>query len=100
MRRTRVLIVAAIAALPLTVPTVAQADDHLFNGATSPGAAVRGFTNPVALNPSGTSGAAAQPATVPGLGDPKAGEDQGTPAVNLNTLCVRLDMRSEGIGPC
>jgi len=96
----RVLVVAALAALPILAPSVAQADDHLFNGATSPGAAVRGFTNPVALNPSGTSGTAAQPATVPGLGDPNAGLDEGTPAFSVDTLCIRLDARSMGEGPC
>jgi len=78
---------------------LAFADDHLANGATSPGAEVRGFTNPVALNPSGTSGAAAQPGTVPGLGNPSAGGDLGTPAFDCQSLQERLAARSMGGGP-
>jgi len=66
----------------------ALASDHLANatGAT-------GF-NPVAQNPSGTSGAQAQPGTVPGEGNPNAGVDLGTPAVDLN----EVDERSGGHG--
>lgn len=92
MHTTRRMIVADIAAALVAIPAgAASADDHLFNGATSQGADDRGFTNPVALNPSGTSGAMARPATVPGLGNPNAGEDQDTPAFNPDTLCVRID---------
>lgn len=67
----------------------ATASDHLFNAAHAPGAAMRGFANPVAGNPSGTSGPRAMPATVPGEGDPKAGADTGTPAVSLDLVSVR-----------
>ncbi len=70
--------------------TFALADDHLFNGATAPGAAERGFANPVAGNPSGKSGAASDPGTVPGLGNPNAGADRGTPAFDPVSLEERL----------
>ena len=66
------------------------ADDHLFNGATSDGASVRGSTNPVAANPSGRSGPASDPGTVPGLGNPNAGADQGTPSFDPASLAERL----------
>lgn len=93
---TTIGLTAATAALVAMVPAVAQADDHLANAATSSGADARGFTNPVAGNPSGTSGPAAQPATVPGLGDPAAGLDTGTPAFSGEALCERVEARSEG----
>lgn len=76
---------------------LASADDHLFSATTSNGQ--RDFANPVAQNPSGVSGAAAQPGTVPGLGDPKAGEDTGTPAFSCEALAERLAARSSGVGP-
>jgi hypothetical protein len=92
--------VVAVASLSVIATSgLAFADDHLANGATSPGAAVRGFTNPVAFNPSGTSGAAAQPGTVPGLGNPSAGGDLGTPAFDCQSLLERLAARSMGGGP-
>ncbi len=93
--RPLALAVVATAAFAL-VPATAQADDHLFNASTSSGASERGFTNPVAGNPSGTSGPAAQPSSVPGLGDPKVGEDTGTPAFGGDALCERVQARSEG----
>ena len=65
------------------------ASDHLFNAANSEGADNRGFGNPVAGNPSGTSGAMASPGTVPGEGDPKVGGDLGTPAVDLSLVSFR-----------
>jgi hypothetical protein len=102
MRRplVRAAVVAAVAALAtVTSGSTALADDHLFDGATSPGASVRGFGNPVAANPSGTSGAASQPGTVPGLGNPDAGQDQGTPSFDCLSLAERLAARSEGSGP-
>lgn len=77
----------------------AAADDHLFDAAHSSGVEQRGFVNPVAQNPSGTSGAAAQPGTVPGLGNPNAGADQGTPAFDCVSLGERLAARSSGVGP-
>jgi len=80
-----VVVVMALSAAP------ALAHDHLFNATNSSGAAVRGFANPVAGNPSGTSGAMARPATVPGAGDPKVGVDQGTPAVDLTQVGIRTD---------
>jgi hypothetical protein len=86
----RVVTIVLVAGVLLGLAAApALAHDHLFNAATSPGVDHRGFANPVAGNPSGTSGAAAQPATVPGAGDPKAGIDQGTPAVDLSLVNIR-----------
>lgn len=101
-RRTvvRSLAAAALAAGAVTAGAgVATADDHLFDAAHSNGVDERGFANPVAQNPSGTSGAAAQPGTVPGLGNPNAGADQGTPSFDCSSLAERLDARSNGAGP-
>lgn len=78
-----------------TGPLAAMADDHLFNGATSEGADNRGFNNPVAANPSGTSGAAAQPGSVPGLGSPNAGADQGTPSFDPDSRDERVEAKSQ-----
>ncbi len=77
------LLIVAASAAP------AFAHDHLFNAAHAPGAEVRGFANPVAGNPSGMSGAAAEPATVPGGGDPKVGVSIGTPSVDLSLVPER-----------
>ena len=96
MRRASRLLAAAAAVAALTVPGVAQAHDHLFDGATSPGAAERGFGNPVAANPSGVAAAQARPGTVPGLGNPASGREQGTPSVDLGVLCLRLDAKADG----
>jgi len=82
-------VVAATALLAALAVTPAVASDHLFNAVHAPGATNRGFANPVANNPSGTSGAMAMPATVPGEGDPKVGADLGTPSVNLDMVVVR-----------
>ena len=91
----RLIALVGVAALALVVlAPAALASDHLFNAVTAPGAAQRGFTNPVAANPSGASGPAAQPATVPGAGNPNAGVDQSTPAVDLSLV----DIRSGGHG--
>lgn len=79
------LVVLALAVLA----PAALASDHLFNAANAPGAAQRGFGNPVALNPSGVSGPAARPGTVPGEGNPNAGQDQTTPAVDLSFVSIR-----------
>ena len=102
IRRTVIGSLAA-AGLALGAVTVgagsAAADDHLFDAAHSQGVEARGFANPVAQNPSGTSGAAAQPGTVPGLGNPNAGADQGTPAFDCSSLTERLADRSGGVGP-
>jgi hypothetical protein len=98
--RLRSLVGAAAIATVLLVPMApALADDHLADASSSQGVDHRGFTNPVALNPSGTSGAAAQPGTVPGLGNPSSGHDTGTPAFDPASLCERLEARSEGAGP-
>ncbi len=97
IRSGAVVTIASLAVL--ATGGLAFADDHLANGATSPGAEARGFTNPVAFNPSGTSGAAAQPGTVPGLGNPSAGADLGTPAFDCQSLLERLAARSMGGGP-
>jgi hypothetical protein len=73
----------------MTAP--AGASDHLSHsfGEDNPGVAQRGFENPVATNPSGTSGAAAAPGSVPGEGDPNHGQDTGTPSVDLDQVCTR-----------
>ncbi len=97
--RTGRLMAALVMAAVMVAPAAAQADDHLFSAAHSQGVDDRGFANPVAGNPSGVSGAAAQPGTVPGLGDPKVGEDTGTPAFSQAALCERLTARSSGVGP-
>ena len=68
----------------------ALASDHLAN-ASDPDHA--GF-NPVAQNPSEMSGDKSKFTTVPGEGDPSAGVDQETPAVDLN----EVDGRSGGHG--
>ena len=86
----RIVSALAVAILLLGLMAApAMANDHLFNAAHAPGAVQRGFTNPVAGNPSGTSGAMARPATVPGSGDPKVGVELGTPAVDLGLVSVR-----------
>ena len=85
-RAKRVLAAVFTSALLVGVASSpAVASDHLFDaiGAT-------GF-NPVAQNPSETSGEAARPGTVPGEGNPSAGEDTGTPAANLTEVEVRSD---------
>lgn len=85
-------IIAIAAALGLAAPALAS--DHLANGANAPGADQRGFGNPVAENPSGTSGPAAKPGTVPGEGNPNAGQDLDTPSVDRDLV----DDRSGGHG--
>jgi hypothetical protein len=88
MRKTMTFIFLVVLVLALSAGPV-LASDHLFNGATSPGASVRGFANPVAANPSGVAGAKAMPGTVPGEGNPNAGGELGTPAVDLELVYVR-----------
>ena len=84
-RKLMVTVLLALALLAvMAVP--AFASDHLFNATNSPGADVRGFTNPVAANPSGMSAAMARPATVPGEGNPNAGQHMVTPAVDLSLV--------------
>jgi hypothetical protein len=72
----------------------AFADDHLANAANANGAAERGFANPAGGNPSGVSGPASQPGSVPGLGDPNSGVDQGTPSFDPASRDERVDARS------
>ena len=91
------LLLAMALVTGMAVP--AFASDHLFNAANAPGADVRGFANPVAANPSGISGAMAQPATVPGEGNPNAGADQSTPAVDLGLVNVRSGGHGTPVGP-
>ncbi|MCV2866404.1 hypothetical protein [Defluviimonas sp. WL0075] len=88
------ILLAATALAAAWSGTGAWADDHLANGATAPGAAARGFANPVAANPSDTSGGASDPGTVPGLGNPNAGADRGTPAFDPVSLEERLAERA------
>ncbi len=87
-KKLMLTLTVAVALLVLS-GTPVLASDHLFNAANAPGWMMRGFTNPVAGNPSGTSGAMAMPGTVPGEGDPKVGGDTGTPAVDLGLVNVR-----------
>jgi hypothetical protein len=95
-----ILATAALATgISLVGASSASAHDHLFGGAHSAGVDARGFVNPVGANPSGTSGAAAQPGTVPGLGSPDSGTATGTPSFDCDILIVRLDQRSNGVGP-
>lgn len=94
--RKKILI--ATAAGMMFLGGAASASDHLFNAATAPGADERGFTNPVARNPSGVSGPKSQPATVPGEGNPNAGGDTGIPSVNPELLNCHVQL--EGVIPC
>lgn len=88
MRRALIVVVLVLILVGGITP-VALASDHLFNAANAPGALHRGFANPVAQNPSGTSGAMARPATVPGEGDPKSGLHTVTPSVDLSLVFTR-----------
>jgi len=87
MFKTKTAIIAAVCALGFAAPALAS--DHLFDGANAPGAAQRGFGNPVAGNPSGTSGPNASPGTVPGEGNPNSGQDTGTPSVDRDLVGTR-----------
>ena len=88
VRRVITIIVGAAAAVMLwAVPALAS--DHLADATNAPGGGQRDFANPVAQNPSGTSGPAAQPATVPGEGNPNAGVEQSTPAADLSEVNAR-----------
>ena len=83
-RAKRVLAAVFTAALLVGVASSpALASDHLANAIDATG------INPVGDNPSETSGAQAKPGTVPGEGSPNAGEDQTTPAVDLNVVDER-----------
>ncbi len=87
-RRVISVVVGAAAAVMLwAVPALAS--EHLADATNAPGAGQRDFANPVALNPSGTSGGAAQPTTIPAEGNPNAGVDQSTPAVDLSKVDAR-----------
>ena len=65
-----------------------------YNAANANGAAERGFANPAGGNPSGVSGPASQPGSLPGLGDPNSGVDQGTPSFDPASRDERVDARS------
>jgi hypothetical protein len=82
MRRTLAAAFSAtILAVALTSPALAS--DHLANATAASG------SNPVTSNPSGVSGAKARPATVPGQGNPNAGQDTTVPARDLGCVFVR-----------
>jgi hypothetical protein len=87
-RRIIVIVAGAVAAVMLWAAP-AFAHDHLADATDAPGAGYRDFGNPVAQNPSGTSGAAARPATVPGGGNPNSGVDVGTPSADLSLVITR-----------
>ena len=74
------LILALVTTAGLAVASTASASDHLANATAASG------SNPVTANPSGVSGSAAQPGTVPGEGNPNFGQDQGTPSVDTSQL--------------
>lgn len=83
---------AGLAAALAFLAGSALASSHLHNALTSEGADNRGFDRPVQENPSGVSGAQADPHAVPGLGNPSTGhggEPTGTPAVNLDLVPIR-----------
>jgi hypothetical protein len=64
------------AALALTIfAGSALASGHLHDAGHSAGADKRGFHNPVVDNPSGVSGDAAKPESVPSTGNPKTGHE-------------------------
>jgi hypothetical protein len=97
-RKILVILLLALALLAvMAVPALAS--DHLANAVNAPGADVRGFLNPVAGNSSGISGAMARPATVPGEGNPNAGGDQSTPAVDLSLVNQRSGGHGTPTGP-
>jgi hypothetical protein len=80
------LVLTAIAMAGIVIAGAASANDHLFNAtnaANASGSNQRGFTNPVTTNPGNSQ---ASPGTVPGQGNPNAGADTGTPAVDSNFL--------------
>jgi hypothetical protein len=86
-RLRKVLAASLASALMLGIVAFpAAASDHVFNAATSPGADERGFGNPVTENPGDAQGS---PGTVPGEGNPNAGNQTGTPAVNLDLVSDR-----------
>ena len=80
------VVLTTIAMAGIVVTSAASANDHLFNAtsaANASGRNQRGFTNPVTTNPGNSQ---ASPGTVPGQGNPNAGADQGTPAVDPTLL--------------
>jgi hypothetical protein len=89
MSRPVIAVVGSAVAAVMLCAVPAFASDHLADASNAPGAGQREFENPVGQNPSGTSGAAAQPTTVPGEGNPNAGDDQSTPAVDLSQVNAR-----------
>jgi len=91
-------ILIATAAGMMLFGGTASASDHLFNAATAPGADQREFVNPVVHNPSGVSVDNARARTVPGEGNPNAGQDRGTPSVNPEFLNCHVQL--EGVIPC
>jgi hypothetical protein len=74
--------VAVVLMSAMALPALAS--DHLAN-ATGPGF----IPNPVGGNPSGISGDKALPETVPGEGNPAAGNDHELPAVDLSDVFQR-----------
>jgi hypothetical protein len=77
------LILIATAISGIAMGGAAFGSDHLFNATTAPGSQQRGFGNPVVANPGDSR---ASPATVPGEGNPNAGQDRGTPSINPDFL--------------
>jgi hypothetical protein len=82
MKRTLAAFSAA-AVLAAALASPALASDHLANATAASGG------NPVTTNPSGVSGAKARPGSVPGEGNPNAGEDTTVPARDLGCVFLR-----------
>lgn len=72
----------------LALGVQAFAGDHLSHGTSASGG------NPVDGNPSGVSGPASGPGTVPGQGDPNDGSDTGTPSVEDDGGQIRSEDRA------
>ena len=79
---------ALILGAGLALGTQEFAGDHLASAVGALG------HNPVAGNPSGVSGPASDPGSVPGQGDPNAGQDTGTPSVADGGGQTRANARS------
>lgn len=83
----RNVLIATGLVFALALAGQAYAHDHVSHAtdarSTNPSA---GGDNPVGGNPSGTSGPASDPASVPGGGDPNDGIDLGTPSVDRDLV--------------
>jgi hypothetical protein len=83
MRRTLAAAFSGATLFAAALASPAVANDHLANATAASGG------NPVTTNPSGVSGANARPGSVPGQGNPNAGQDTTVPASDLGCVFVR-----------